>query len=141
MFLTVWHIGCRYAAVCYNYEAITIITCYPKQIRVLVLLELEVCIFQNTWAYVGLAYTLLLCYNLLHLWLNHMSKQQWQKNVCTAVRGRRCETLWKWLSEYVEKESSSFPCLLKVNLIWQDQKLICRIYIIAYCSTGNTLVL
>lgn len=33
MLLTVWHIGCRHAAVCYNYEAITIFTYYPKQIR------------------------------------------------------------------------------------------------------------
>lgn len=33
MLLTVWHIVCRYAAVYYNYEAITIFTCYPKQIR------------------------------------------------------------------------------------------------------------
>lgn len=34
-----------------------------------------------------------------------------------------------------------FSHFLKVNIIWQDQKLICRLYIISYCSKRNILVL
>lgn len=35
------------------------------------------------------------------------------------------------------KRDKQFPHLLKLNVIWQDQKLICRLYIIAYCSKGK----
>ena len=101
--------------------------------------------FQNAWSYIGPAYTLYFTINY-YLYIfdltNHMYMHQCHKNVCTGAYKR--QVMWNPLKMSIGvsgKRDIQFPHLLKVNVIWQDQQLICRLYIIAYCSKGNTLLL